>query len=313
MSSSAYNTPQCVSRYNNLGKPSCDTVLKSLRWAMIVPKGHKFSAAEVADFVTALQNLTTNPLASRGYPLLPLMDFKDDSTEDTQNETAYGFKVDGKKGKYLFTFMLSGAGAYYWKKFRAFNGATDFDIIFADEDNVALTKQTGDDANPAMGMPLSLFKVKPRKVAGSEGERLEVQIELFNQDDLNENLYLIYPDTDIISNVSGLIDVVLTQGQAPTTGHLFIKANEEITGTELGELYGSELADPDAWVVTKAGVAQTVSAVSYDSVNGWFNLSCTATGSLVVSLATPAALAVLGIGGAPSVGYESNTLAQTGV
>lgn len=146
---SAFNTPQCVTVNTNIGKPSYDTILASIRYAILLPKNHEFSDANVADITAALQALTLNPVGTRAYPLANFIDFKDDSTEDTFNETAFGYKQKSKKGKYLFTFGLDGVGQYYWKKLRNFDQSSNYDVVFVDENNVVVAKSSSTSGYPA--------------------------------------------------------------------------------------------------------------------------------------------------------------------
>jgi hypothetical protein len=266
--------------------------------------------------VDYLSDMCLAPVGQRAYPFPYATEIKDDTPEDTEKVSGYGDIVVSQEGKYTFTIkMKEEVGILLWKKIMKFRNSNSYGFLMEDSDG-NLFGRVGPAAGDIMVVPAAMFYPKKVKLAdGTDEAQYHIKVVFDDPKDLNENSAFVIPEKSI-KNVKANIDVVLTSGGAAALHTIKVKAKTEIANVDLYGAMQDLLAVAGAWSVTKAGVAKTISGVAKSGVfDGWvITLSDdTAADALVVSLATPAALAALAlpIGGPPDNGFESNTLAVT--
>ena len=126
------NDPICASTGSNTGIPSCIITPKNIVGAIFLPKGTALTAAEVATsaaFITKLQALVLNPVATRAYPIGPFVELSDKSEETLYTTTGYGVKQFVREGKIGYQFGIMAGGLHLQKALRAFNHTQAHDVI----------------------------------------------------------------------------------------------------------------------------------------------------------------------------------------
>lgn len=314
--STLINDPACnVVIPGNTGLPDCDTKMAKPEQIIAIPRNHVFSVANVATFHTVLQAMCLAALGQRAYPFPLNSEIKDDSEEETESKSGFGDIAITNEGKYRWTFLMKeNVGEGLWKKILTYKNSNAFDLLVIDSNGNVFGKM-GPTAGTFMGKSASLIYPKNMKVAnGTDGTQYNLKIVFDDPRDFNENSAFIVPIVSLKNYVKGNIDVILTEGGVAASETFKICAKEAISGINLYPAFQDLLAVVGAWVVTKDGVNCPITSVTKSAVFSGWTIVCTSgatSGTIHVSLATPAALAALTlpVGGPPDEGFESNSVA----
>jgi hypothetical protein len=137
-----------------------------------------------------------------------------------------------------------------------------------------------------------------------------VQVDLTDPNCLTDKLSAIeFADTvNLDTELNGVLNVSLVTAGGGVGG-FSVTVITDISKTNLFDEYATALSDADAWVVKKNNAVVTPTGVTYNAITKQFIVALAVTGSdITVSLASPSALALLGIGGNGTSGFESNTV-----
>ena len=310
----------------NTGIGSCAFDPDKITGALIVPLTFKVTYSEstekytwdATEYDTAIEAFQASTLAvasKRAYPIWKFQLITDNSETGTVTTSGYGDKSYVKEGKYDWTFQLSESfgSVCFLKRLRMFNDLKNYGVVFFDDKNRAIGTLTTDSDGIAP-LTLEFFHAEPFKIAdGSNRTIYSVRFALADPSELNDYPAFIELES-IATGIKGIIDVTLKSASAATAGHAFVKLETTQGGVDIYDSFSTELADVDAWILTKAGVSKTITGVTKsDSLKGW-NIASAETGDCVIALAPPDELAAsgIGVGGGAEYGYEgSNTLAVT--
>jgi hypothetical protein len=290
------NTANCAITANT-GLVTCATTPDIVSYAIAVPKGFVFDAADLADAATFNAALAAKTVANTGRAyILPFLTNFTDNTGDpvTTNRNNYVAGVQNKP--YNWRYLMNGSFCLFQevKQLLKFNF---FDFLFVD----AMGTVWGTEANDSAGDPslggIQMFEVwvedwmqkKPDDV-----NAYPINFRVLDNRQLNENVAFAPTNFTVNMATMGLANVQLYAGTtASTATHLYVSGKYVCGGASLGETFGSTLAATGAWTVfTSAGVSVTVSAVSYNSILDQYDLTITSTPAttVIVGLAAPATL-----------------------
>jgi len=303
----------CLQAGGNTGTGQCVLTLGGIVGGFLVNSSFALTANDMLTDTALLAALNTARLApktGRIYPLPAIVTPTDNSEDNVEQTFGYGGIATVREGKYNWMFQYVEGGICVSNALRKFNSQKN-SIIFFDQYGTLFGQKVG---TTLKGIPLEMFWAdKWRMNTGSEVMATSFRV-VFDPKYANDMIGFIKTSDIDLASVKGLYNVVLTPGTR-AAGVLKATAIYGCGGDNLYDLYSAELAVVGAWVVTNTttGALVTISSVAVDTnIKGWTvtvdtaDPDYTATiGGLTISLAAPAALAVLGVDG-----FESNTIVE---
>lgn len=309
------NNPNCSSSLGNTGLPTCSVDFAQIVGAIFVDPTFNITSAQLATTAalkTALQNATlAAPGAGRIYPLPRFEEVTDNSTDPKEETLGFGASVVimESKNQHTWRFLKGGMGVN--SKLRTFNYKNYSVLYLTDKEIIGVADGSGG----MYGFSTSQIYTYPVKLNdGSKGNQYRIKIVESNVGEWDTYAVALCNDGTATgwnpqSSLLGLLDVTLDDFSSTVTD-IILTAVTTLDQSDIVSVYATELADPTAWVVKSlAGVTQTVTAAVVDEPNKQVILSGTFdAGGVTVTMAAPAALAALSIGGPPSSGFEANTI-----
>ena len=303
---SELNKKACLVGQANTGFGDCVLTMAHVVGAFIVPANKSFSPTDLVDFKATLQEAAF--AANKNNRIFPIHNFEQlaDNSEDKNVQTlTYGGKYPLTEGDYDWAFQYIQGGHCLHTSLRKFNGLGR-SVLFYDAKGIIYGWKDGE---ALKGIPLVYFFANKFTLSdGSAATAYTAQFVL-KPKYMNDSLGFVEPDFDP-ATVSGLQDVVLTAGATAAPDDPVMKAVVGCGGSDMSELYETELAVPGAWKVTHNGqVVSLLSVVYTPAVKGWTlsvdpaDPNYSATAATVVSLEDPLALELLGV-----VGFASNSV-----
>jgi hypothetical protein len=313
------NTLASISQAGNTGKQAAAFQPKNIIGAILTPKGYVLTAAKIAALQTALQAdaLAASKL-NRIFPVFGFVTAQDSSEDITVQTHGYGAKHVVHEGFIDWKYEYVDGQTSLHKNLRMFNGSAH-DFLFVDSANMIIgtntVDSTGSPALKAIPCDGGFFYAHPWKANdGSKIAQYLLQF-VFQPKFINEYLGFVDAGFDLASNITGIVDVVLSSPSAnATSGSYNVVAKTADVNTNLADVYPTELAAAAAWSATgTAGASIPVTGVAYNAAIGGFtlvldktsaNYPSTAGAKVTISLVSPSALAALGV-----TNYESTSVA----
>jgi len=309
------NDPGCTAIGGNTGTPGCAFNPSQIVGMILIPKEKTFTNVQLGSaFIATLQALVNVGEATRVYPVFKFEGVEDKTEDPTKKNTGYGVPRYTKRGKYNWMFEMSQGGHCHHTKLMAFNNDTSKKAIFITADNIVLMAKYGVDG--AKGMSLDIIKAHDFKINnGTDPAKFVLEIGLSRAEEMNEDLLYFDAGADIEDSVKGLLDVELYDlGAGSATKKQVIGIRTACDKVSLYDAFSAIFVSSFASIfsATLAGAASNPTAcVAKPLVKGW-ELEFPATGVHILTLASPAALAVLHIGEPPENGFEAlGTLSLT--
>lgn len=304
------NNIVCISG-GNTGKPDCGFNPKNVVMAFLTHKSKTFADADLApaSLEATLQAAIVASGKDRIYPVQPFAQFDDKSEEAKMATHGYGDKEFTGDGKYHWQFRILKGSVCYQKNLRKHNYRSDLRAIFVDREWNVFGTLTSE--GELAGMKLSDFFADKVKLSnGSDPSIYTVDFVLTDPTELMDAPAFVKATFNVLDSCQGILDVTLTAGTL-ASGSIKVTAAKTIGGKSMYDDYADELAAAGAWVLTKAAAPVTISGVAKDAaIEGW-TVTFTGTGVHKLTMADPATLASLGVGGAPDAYYESDILTVT--
>ena len=313
------NTLAASSQAGNTGKQAAAFQPKNIIGAILTPKGYVLTAAKIAALQTALQAdaLAASKL-NRIFPVFGFVTAQDSSEDITVQTHGYGAKHVVREGFIDWKYEYVDGQTSLHKNLRLFNGS-GHDFLFVDSSNMIIgtntVDSTGAPALKAIPCEGGFFYAHPWKANdGSKIAQYMLQF-VFQPKFINEYLGFVEAGFDLPSNLSGVVDVVLTSpGANATSGSYDVVAKTADVNTNLSGVYPTELAASAAWsAVNPSGASIPITSVSYNATIGGYtlvldktspNYPSTAGAKVTISLASASALAAIGV-----TYYESGSVA----
>lgn len=302
------NDPECNVIYGNTGIPACPIDPGLIYGGALVDTSFSLTPTEVLTIKAQLQAAAVADGKARLFPLPRYEDIVDGTEDPTEETLGLGASLMLREGKMVKTIRFLKGGLCLLKNLRTFNTKDNIGIFhYATElDGKHQIIGTLDSDGKLRPMALNQFYAYPVKLSdGKVGNQYRAKISEENPSDW-DNYGVVQVDFDPLAEVKGVVDLVL-EAATPVTDTVVITVKTKCDLVNVYDDLSTLLADPDAWVATKDGVAVTIDGVAVEPITKGFTLQITgATGDHVITLATAAALAVLGIGGGNSNGYEAS-------
>lgn len=316
---SLLNSLDCIDEAGNTGIGTCFLDFKKIIGAILTPKGFILTSTNLAtsaSLITALQAASLATLkANRIFPIGNIVNAEDNSSGLTKQTFGYGAEAPVRDGINNWVFQYVEGGLSLHKKMRQFNKTSAFDFLFIDDENKILGTLSPDGTG-LMAIPSMYFWAHQWK-ANTGAAVSEYKLEFaFLPQYVNEMVAFAKADSDITSQVKGLVDVNVTSPSANvTSGSYNVVAKTADTGFNLSEIYSAELADVAVWKATKTSDGSVIAILSatYSAGIGGFVLALDktdpnypASGTVTIAGEIPSTLATNGV-----VGYEFGSVAIT--
>jgi len=304
---SILNKLDCAINTGNTGVSDCALDIKALAGGFLVPSNFEIPVSQLATVELALaflQNAASENVASaRIYPLPGVFNFTDNTEDPTYQTGSTGVQTFVRDGKYDWTIQFNEGGYCLLQEIQKFNG-TGYKLLFLDESGVLFGTRTA--TGGLAGIPLNGgFRALPWKANDGSNITQYMYRVNFNAGYVNYgSLAFVKFNFSEIKGINGLLNIALSQLALRVAGAMQIGANVSCGGTDLYDLYATELASPAAWTASIAGKTVTITAVVANAnLKGWTvtldtaDPDYSATLPVLVNLAGPSDLAQLGVTG----------------
>jgi hypothetical protein len=304
----------CGSDVKNTGVCECFFDPKLITGAIFVPKNKVFTSAELLDgsIAATLLAATLAAKASRIFPFQGFVNITPNTEDPTRQTFGYGSISTVREGNYDWLFQFVQGGLNLSNALRTFNGLTGkYAVIFIESQNTLIgTSKLDADGNYGLaGIPMEDIYTRPW--SPSDGSNVSVYATqlTFKPAYINENIAFkkVATSSYLLSELAGIEDIILELVEVDGSDAT-VRADSDCGSTDLFDLYATELANEEAWIVKDAdGELKTVSSVTANAgpKNWTVTTSTPYEDGDTIQLAAPAVLA------APPVsitGYESNIL-----
>jgi len=305
----------CAQNLRNTGFGDCVLDWGRIVTAIRVPKNKVFTQAELDDLQTTLAAARLAASKSnRIYPIHGFQAITDNSEETIYQTLGYGAQIPIRDGNYRWTFQYIDGAMCLTFALRTMNfSGTTYWLLGDDKDRLfGYKKKISTGVYGMGGTPLLFHANKPKAPDGTNAAAYTVFMDI-NPKFLIDNMAFVQADF-ALSDITGLQDVALKQTGTSSAGVFKIQALTGCDGSNLFDLYSTELAAAGLWVVTNAttGNAITITSVAADANAKAFTITlsssdpdypATSGGLVNVSLADPTTLDAADVSG-----FESNTI-----
>jgi hypothetical protein len=308
---SILNNKNCGADGGNTGFGDCFIDLKNIVGGILVPSSRAYSASETETAATLLAAIQADILAAasadRVYPLASFEGLTDNTEDPTIQTLGYGGLAVTREGLYNLTFQFVQGGLCLSKSLRKFNSSTRSVLLF-DSTGLLIGWKSGTDLK---GIPLDMFYQRPFRLNdGTNVTNYATQL-VFKPQYLNDLIGFVEMSIGDLSALKGLQDIVLSEAAGSNLPVLKIKAKTGCAGTDLYDLFSTELASSSLWTAkNEDGETIAITSVAVDAgLKAWTvtvdsgDPNYPVSGPVIISLAAPAVLAAAGI-----EGYEGLTL-----
>ena len=312
--STIINVTDCTTSRKNLGYGDCVVDVKQIIGAFLVPSTFKLDAAALASKATAIAALRAaaadDNKGRRIFPIHKLKNPQNNSDDKTVQSFSDGSEAVVREGLQKWMFQITAGGLSLHSALRTHNQNGGY-FIFYDSNFTIYGWQKNE--GEIWGIPCDHVWADPwRANDGSNTTNYGWGV-AFAPRYVNEGVGFAIIDSTI-EGIEGLQDVKLTEVAFDgDTGVAEVAAVLERGGTNMAELYGTELAAVGMWNASNAstGNAITIEAVSVMSgSNPRFQVTLDnadtdypTAGTILLSLAAPSVLDAAGV-----EGFESNEI-----
>lgn len=313
----ALNNFPCALLGSNTGFGSCTIDFKNIVGAIILPSGATFSqtnTATAAAFVTELVTRTSNPKATRIFPIHDFAEIKDGSESAVTEKLGYGEELVVRDGTFKWGFRILKGGFCLSKALRQFNNM-NVDVIFIDANNLAIGQRYVSSTGVITfgGIPQYQAYQEPFKIA--DGSKGTIYIQNFS---FPGNVFDTFGGVQLnpgdFTGIQGLQNVVLSSAGARVAGVSLAYANFSCGGGDVGATYPTQLNVATLWRLQDAttgtfyNASTGITSVAYSALTGIFTITAN-TSDPAYNVGNPVnvSLAPASVLDAASLHIESNT------
>lgn len=299
----------CATNLKNTGFGSCVIDPGKIMGAIRVPKDKVFTQTELDALRATLD--AARLAASKSNRIFPIHNFRavTDNSEDTVYQTlGYGAQVPIRDGNYRWTFQYTDGALCLSLGLRSHNFQST-SWLFYDDKNLILGWRKLDATGAAYGLAGIPATFHANKWKVNDGANVAAYTVYFDMDPQYLNDYLGFVQADFaVSEITGLQNINLVQSGASAAGVIKLLAKTGCDGSNLYDLYSTELAAAAAWTAINmsTGAAITISTVAADPNIKGFTITldntdpdypASGTGQVTINLVDPTALDALDVTG----------------
>lgn len=313
------NYLNCTTDTPYTGVAKCNIPFGMLQGMIFVPKGTKYTLAQLATLSTTLATAAqqVGP-TTRVYPVGPFIGFTDTSTDTVLETTDYGYSAVVRDGTFVWKGRTGFGGDCLYKGLRKFHNKQDlYDVIYIFKKGMLLTYQpnvtTG--ALEVKGVAVSLINVPIFKLAvGTTAEQYMIETQIFDATQIADDSIFVQTDTSALNVVQGISGVDIQNAAVFNTspaGAVDVLPVVSCDGSSLVTTYGSTWASASLWVATNALTGAVITITGVSIVLGKYRIQLDTTDTdypasgakVVITGASVATLYAAGI-----IGYETNSV-----
>lgn len=260
-----------------------------------------------------INDMQNNNKALRIYPVPNFFTFKDSSEKAIEQKFDYGQVQTVRDGIYDWEFDFRLGGLNLSNALRSYNGYA-WSFLFIDAKNQILGTQAVDSTGANTIGAISPVEFYQNPFMPNDGKKLATYTAKFRflPKYINELVaYVTTAQFDILSNITGLIDLTLTGVASGVAGTYNVTVTSRVGGVNVGALFSTALAAPTLWTsaADATGLAVTVSTVTWNATGNYFSVVVATTGNypavgalLDINLVGPSTLAAALVPGYESTG-----------
>jgi len=275
----------------------CNAAMGVTAMFLAAPMAFRFSLADIADIEEAVADAIAADRGARIYPIFgnaaPIGGITNNNEADVTETLPNGQVIPIRPGYINRDFFTIAGGLCYADHLRSFLGS-GYGVFEIDQNGQFLAKKyTANDGTVSYGpLTATLTPRSPTFADYTQVYKNNFTVS-YNPGEFLGSATILKGAINLL-DVTGLLDVVLTLPAAASTTIIKVKAATECAGSDLYDLYDTELADVDAWIILNkaTGVEVVPSSVTVDTVNHGWNLNGTFVSgeTYTVALETPANL-----------------------
>jgi hypothetical protein len=287
----ALNKIACNTANSNTGTPKCSFDFKLIEGGMLIPKGTKFTEAQVRVLRTTLLTLASNNAeASRGYPLQDFIGIESKGEDVSLTNTPYGTPVKGRPARLHLVMEYAKGGMNRENMLSTFEDAQGaYDYLIFDTPNRAVvgTKpDTNTDGYVLQGLSLDLIYIPSFKVDPNGGATKHYfGLAFTNIEELTKRMaYYILPEGQSTTSIKGLSNLELSVSTALAAGVVKLNIETDFGAQDLYDTYGAALQALTWTATVDAGGASITVVTALDATSK--SLQFTFSGTPYTSLAS---------------------------
>ena len=303
MAETILNAANCLTT-GNTGLFPCAISPSIYKRFFMIPKGSVIPATELADNATLLAYIAAQmKLDNSGsrWHMSGILSNLNDLTEAVKTENRDGQIYITQTPPYNFEWTMTIQFAQFakWKQYQF--SQSFYDVLYVDDAGNLIGRQAVDDTGAATigGIPLTQFYVGDQKQATTDTlVTYKFRHNIEQNVHLNAEMAMIQAGIVPSDYQNLLIDTEIVAGVTSNTStHIYVSAYFDGIGARksVGAMYGTTLADPDAFAITDNGSPVTPSAVAYDATNDQWNITVsaiTAAHTVKVKFAPPSVMTI---------------------
>ena len=313
----ALNNFPCVLLGANTGFGSCTIDIKNIVGAIIVPAGTSFSQTQTltaAAFITAMITATSNPKATRAYPIHDFAEIKDGSESAVSEKLGYGEDLIVRDGNYKWQFRIIKGGFCLSKALRQFNNV-NVDVFFVDANNLGIGQRLVSSTGVITFTGIPQYQVYQEPIKINDGSKGTMYMQNFSfLGNVFDSFGGIQLNPGDFKQIQGLQTVVLASAGARVAGVSLATAAFSCGGGDVGATYPTQLNVATLWRLQDATTgtfydpATGISSVAYSSLTGIFTITAN-TSDPAYNVGNPVniSLAPASVLDAAGLHIESNT------
>ncbi len=245
----------------------CSELLDVPAGVIMVPGTAKWTQANMQDFPAFVKQKLHTTKSDRWYPVFSdLVNFEVNKESDQVENFANGTSKLTRLGAYGFTLSFAEGGECLAKALLSFNKMGYRPILIDVASRFKVRKNID---GTFSGLKVSdLYGGSPDLTTFDASFKNKLIMSITVKEYIQNAA--IFQDASDLTDFIGLLDVDLVSAAAATTTKLTVKASTDCGGTDLYDMFKTQLAVPTAWKVSKAGAAIVPTAVATnDMLKAW--------------------------------------------
>ena len=270
----ALNKIACNTANSNTGTPKCSFDFKLIEGGMLIPKGTKFTEAQVRVLRTTLLTLASAATeATRGYPLQDFIGIEPKGEDVSLTNTPYGSVTKGRPARLHLVMEYSLGGMNRENMLSTFEDAQGaYDYLIFDTPNRAVvgTKpDTNTDGYVLQGLSLDLIYTPAFKLDPNGGATKHYfGLAFTNIEELTKRMaYYILPEGQSTKSIKGLSNLELTVSSALAAGVVKLNIETDYGAQDLYDTYGAALQALTWTATVDAGGTSITVATALDATS----------------------------------------------